>query len=334
MNRKHAMRILCLALVTVLLFVFSGCTRNSEEPAPTQDAQTSAAISTDESDEGDDIVSTGKIWDFLDQDVAAFAKEYDINNIEGLRLNVLDENKSIYSTSDAELIDKIFQAMDQISATEETVASVPNSDQTFTFILSDGSEFAIKFNDNNLVGTDGAHLLMDDANLWDAAIELRENASESYTSDIEQTDEETSDQPKKIDAGVSHFSYEEEPTGDGTEYIFGNALVITIPADWSGKYTMEKGDDYVTFYHKDSHEQWQAADGSDGGVLFGIYYSADNNDSEDSDLGLAKDGGHYYMSYPSELQAWPDDEDIVNEYIEMVDEVGAIESNAFSTITE
>lgn len=338
MQKKRIGRVLCLVLAASLIFAFSGCgKKTAEDPV-------SSGQATTESSADDDLASTGPIWSFLDEEAAALSKDFHVSNMKCVRLNVIGESESIYNSTDPAIIEQIYQALDKISVTGLTAEQVPNADQTFTFIDNDGKEYSIRFNDNNLVGKDGNYLIIDDAELWDAAINLRENASESYTesadgngTDSTGTGDPDDPQNGRADSasGSSHFSYKQESTGDGTEFIFGDALVITLPPDWDGKWAMEQGNDYVTFYHTDSHEAWMAYDGSDGGVLFGIYYSKDKEDSENAEyVGLARDGGYYYFSFPSDMQAYMDDESIVKDYASLSEEVYSIAENAFSTVSE
>lgn len=338
MRKKRIHRILCLIMAASLIFAVSGCGKKaSEDPVPS--GQTSVESSAD-----DDLAATGPIWSFLDDETAALSKSFDVSNMKCVRLDIVGESQSIYNTTDPEIIEQVFKAIDKITVTGLTADQAPKADQTFTFIDNNGKEYSIRFNDNNLVGKDGIYLIIGDEDLWDAAINLRENATESYTESPEEGDSEStaSGDPEdpmngradKDSKSSSHFSYQQESTGDGTEYIFGDALVVTIPPDWNGKYTMVKGDDYVTFYHTASHEGWQQYDGSDGGVLFGIYYSKDNDDSENaSNIGLARDGGYYYISFPSDMQAYMEDESAVEEYSSLAEEVDSIAENAFSTVS-
>jgi hypothetical protein len=339
MQKKNIRRILCLVLAASLTFAVSGCgTKTSEDPVPTGQASV-------ESSADDDMAATGPIWSFLDEETAALSKDFDVSNMKCVRLIVVGSSESIYNTTDPEIIEKVYKALDKVSVTGLTTEQTPNADQTFTFIDNDGKEYSIKFNDNNLVGKDGIYLIIGDEDLWDAAINLRENATESYTesADGEGSGDSVSGDPEDPMNGradnasktASHFSYKQESSGDGTEFIFGDALVITLPPDWDGKWAMEQGNDYVTFYHTDSHEAWMEYDGSDGGVLFGIYYSKDKEDSENAEyVGLARDGGYYYFSFPSDMQAYMDDESIVEDYASLAEEVDSIAANAFSTISE
>ncbi len=339
MRKKNISRILCLVLAASLTFAVSGCgIKTSEDPAP-------ASHTSTESSADDDVATTGPIWAFLDEESAALQKDFDVSNMKCVRLDVVETSESIYNTTDPDIIEQVYKALDKVSVTGLTTDQTPNADQKFTFIDNDGKEYSISFNDNNLVGKDGIYLIIGDEDLWDAAINLRENATESYTesTDSEDADSSLSGDPEDPMNGrveessktTSHFSYKQESSADGTEYIFGDALVITIPPDWDGKYAFEQGNDYVTFYHTDSHEAWMEYDGSDGGVLFGLYYSKDKEDSENAEyLGLARDGGYYYLSFPSDMQAYMDDESIVQDYASLAEEVDSIAANAFSTISD
>lgn len=339
MKKRKTASVISLALAAALAVSLSGCGR-TQEPVKDPDTGTASVSAPAETP-----VTGGKIWAALDDDTTNYtgwAAEFDAADMKCVRLDVMGETESIYNTTDTDLIDEIFRAMDQITVTGPTDERVAGADQMFTFIENDGEEISIEFNDNNLVGADDIYLLSGDADLWDAAINLRENASESYTEEKENTagsvtgdeDDPMNGRVEQAAGSAAHFSYEKESTGDGTEIIFGDALVVTIPPDWNGKYTMEKSNDHVTFYHTASHEAWQQEDGSDGGVLFGIYYSDSGNSEDDQDAGLARDGGHYYFSFPSDFQGYAEDDDIAAEYVSLFEEVDSIAGNAFSTVSE
>lgn len=92
---------------------------------------------------------------------------------------------------------------------------------------------------------------------------------------------------------------------------------VLLPASWTGKCGMKVSDDYVTFYHLASRQAHLENDGSEGGRLFTLCYSQDysflNNEPNYSIIGSGAEG-IYYMTFPTDVQGYPDEGDIWSEW--------------------
>lgn len=106
---------------------------------------------------------------------------------------------------------------------------------------------------------------------------------------------------------------------------------ITLPESWTDQYSTEQTDSSVTVYHKASKEKWEEKGESETGVLFTLNYSEDTDYTalpSYDDLGKSKDGGYYYLTYPTDVQAYVLDSDIQKEYDAMYADIDSIKENA------
>jgi hypothetical protein len=97
---------------------------------------------------------------------------------------------------------------------------------------------------------------------------------------------------------------------------------MQLPASWEDKYiTKTDSDTFFTVYHKASQKKWKEEDGDESsGVLFTLAYCEDDSYEgiEDyEEVGESSDGGHYYLVFPSDVQAYVLDDKILNEYNSM-----------------
>lgn len=104
---------------------------------------------------------------------------------------------------------------------------------------------------------------------------------------------------------------------------------LTLPDSWAGKCQVSTSADHAAFYHIASREAWtNALDiGPHGGSLFSICY-AENFDFIDSDpsyeiLGNGENGC-YYASFPTDMQGYTDDADILAEFQELSGDVDKV----------
>ena len=92
---------------------------------------------------------------------------------------------------------------------------------------------------------------------------------------------------------------------------------VLLPASWTGKTGMRVSEDYVTFYHLASRQAHLENDGSEGGRLFTLCYSQDysfmNTEPNYSIIGSGAEG-IYYMTLPTDVQGYIDDEEICREW--------------------
>lgn len=116
-------------------------------------------------------------------------------------------------------------------------------------------------------------------------------------------------------------------------YTFGE-VIVTLPADWADNYYMEVGDDYVAFYQTASYILSQYTYGYPGGWLFSVGYSetTDYRDQPSYDeLGPGAEG-YYFLAYPTDYQAYIEDDSVRRQYDQMWKGVDFVARNSYSFI--
>ena len=98
-------------------------------------------------------------------------------------------------------------------------------------------------------------------------------------------------------------------------------LWLLLPDSWSGKCQMGVGTDGVSFYQTKSRQLWTKELGyPNGGWLFSISYTLDDDYLDYPSyqtLGQSPDGGTYYATFPTDVQAYTDDAEAYGDRIQM-----------------
>lgn len=140
--------------------------------------------------------------------------------------------------------------------------------------------------------------------------------------------------PAAAAAEGSRWDYIVDVDADGNiSYTFGE-VIVTLPADWADNYYMEIDGDYVSFYQTASYILCQYTYGYPGGWLFSVGYS-EGTDYRDlpsyDELGPGAEG-YYFLAYPTDYQAYMDDESVRKQYDEMWQGVKFVAANSYSFI--
>jgi len=102
-------------------------------------------------------------------------------------------------------------------------------------------------------------------------------------------------------------------------------LWLLLPDSWSGKCQMGVGTDGVSFYQTKSRQLWTKELGSpNGGWLFSISYTLDDDYLDNPNyqtIGQGPDGGTYYATFPTDLQAYTEDAEAYGEYMQMTNDM-------------
>lgn len=101
-------------------------------------------------------------------------------------------------------------------------------------------------------------------------------------------------------------------------------LSVTLPADWGGRCLMEISDTEAAFFQKASRQLYTEEYGSpSGGWLFSICFSEDESYKQYPNYEpLARvEDGYYFLSYPTDVQGYLENETAMEEYGEMFREV-------------
>lgn len=166
--------------------------------------------------------------------------------------------------------------------------------------------------------------------------EAETEASEPESEPSEAETEAPEPQSEPVQAEDDPLAYTVSKNKDGNfEYVF-DVLLVTVPGDWEGKYTVERSDsNFVSFYHTRSNEAYQEAYGFGGGFMFGISLEERGVDPEypsQQYLGYARDGQDYYMVFPTDVQGYMEDEDIFAEWNAMMAQMDVVEEHSYSML--
>lgn len=110
---------------------------------------------------------------------------------------------------------------------------------------------------------------------------------------------------------------------------FGEVQVY-LPSDWSGLCQMAPDENSVSFYQTKSRRLiTQELGFAAGGWLFTLHYSdePDYVDYPSYDVIGGSNEGYYFVSYPTDVQAYVEDSAVLNEYSKMSGEVSWIVEN-------
>ena len=121
---------------------------------------------------------------------------------------------------------------------------------------------------------------------------------------------------------------------DGDICVDFAEVQVLLPADWSGKCQMASSDDSVSFYQTKSRQRYTEEPGyPNGGWLFSVCFSEalDFLDHPAYQPLAQVDDGYYYMTFPTDVQGYMDDEEVGAEFSAMSEEVAWVTAN--TTVT-
>lgn len=135
------------------------------------------------------------------------------------------------------------------------------------------------------------------------------------------------------DSSQDLMAYTDNVLSDGSLIYYFEEVAITLPADWQGKFEIVTTDNSAAFYHKASHEKWQEKYGEDGGKLFTLSCTINHDFSELPDftyIGFSEDSVmNYFMIFPTDFQAYTEDEAVAAEFQQMNAEIDFVKQNAY-----
>ena len=110
---------------------------------------------------------------------------------------------------------------------------------------------------------------------------------------------------------------------DGNICIDFEEVQVLLPESWSGKCQMSTSEDSVSFYQIKSRNLWIQDGYSGGGWLFSISCSQDFSFLDNPNymsIGTGEEG-IYYATFPTDVQAYTDDEEAASEFFQMAEDV-------------
>lgn len=129
------------------------------------------------------------------------------------------------------------------------------------------------------------------------------------------------------------MAYTDNVQSDDSLIYYFEEVAVVLPADWKGKFDVVTDGNSVTFYHKASHEKWQEKYGQDGGKLFTLSCSVNHDFSELPDftyIGFSEQSVmNYFMIFPTDFQAYTEDESVAREFQQMNAEIDYVKQHAY-----
>ena len=124
-------------------------------------------------------------------------------------------------------------------------------------------------------------------------------------------------------------SYVEQKLDNGNIVVGFGEVEVTLPVAWTDKYDIYPHDTYALFCHRDSCRLWAEQGVAESGVLFSLNVSQDKdytNLPSYMDIGTGAQG-NYYMAFPTDVQAYVEDEAVAAEYEEMWGDIEFVREN-------
>ena len=118
------------------------------------------------------------LFDYCDEDVREFAKNFDKNEVFSLAYRKDGEMRIDVSTSDPDEIQAFFDAMSAIKVKKVTTERSTDSDDIFYFTFADASAYRIAFNGHHLEANGICYEISGDSELWRLADELLQNGED------------------------------------------------------------------------------------------------------------------------------------------------------------
>lgn len=134
------------------------------------------------------------------------------------------------------------------------------------------------------------------------------------------------------------LDFTDDLLADGSSVYYFEEVAVTLPAAWRGKYSIEVEGNSAAFYHKASREKWMENYGSIGGKLFTLSYSVNHDFQNLPDfyyIGFSEESVfNYYLTFPTDAQAYMEDSAIAEEFQQMNSEIGFIKEHAYMLGTQ
>lgn len=136
--------------------------------------------------------------------------------------------------------------------------------------------------------------------------------------------------PMTAAAESSRWNSTSSRNAEGDICIDFKDIQVLLPESWSGKARMSASDTAVSFYQGRSRDLWTQELGyANGGWLFSINFSPEYDFLDQPSyqcIGEVADGV-YYVTFPTDLQAYTNDEQACSEFMEMSADVDWIAQN-------
>lgn len=139
-----------LCVLAVLCVIFAGCGEKTAEKS-----------------EADGVFA------FCGGEAEEFAKTFDVNEMDHIEYRYTMDTPVSCRITDKAAMQAIFDALCEVEIGEKTDMRATDSEQSLTFVKTDGTTCAIWFEQQNLLYEKDAYQLKNDAALWKALREAK-----------------------------------------------------------------------------------------------------------------------------------------------------------------
>ena len=133
-------------------------------------------------------------------------------------------------------------------------------------------------------------------------------------------------------AGDDLLAFVNDISDDGSMIYDFEEVEIMLPADWRGKVRIKVEDNGVSFYHNESREKWLETSGTEGGKLFTLSYSVNDDFTEFPDysyIGFSDESVmNYFLIFPTDVQGYMQDGAVAEEFQQLYSGIDYVKEHA------
>lgn len=133
-------------------------------------------------------------------------------------------------------------------------------------------------------------------------------------------------------AGDDLLAFVNDISDDGSMIYDFEEVEIALPADWRGKVRVKVEDNGVFFYHDASREKWLETSGTEGGRLFTLSYSVNDDFTELPDysyIGFSEESVmNYFLIFPTDMQGYMQDSAVAEEFQQLYAGIDYVKQHA------
>ena len=118
----------------------------------------------------------GGAFAFCGGELADFAAGFDVQEVRCFRYGYTVDTPRSCEITDPQQIQAVFDALAQLRVGGEETMRATDSEQSFTFVLRQGEEYTVRFEQRNLLRDGRAYRLTGDEALWELAKQARRAA--------------------------------------------------------------------------------------------------------------------------------------------------------------
>lgn len=115
----------------------------------------------------------GEVFTFCGGEAEDFAKTFDVNEMDCMEYRYTMDTPVSCRIADKAAMQTIFDALCEVKIGERTNVRATDSEQSLTFVKTDGTMCVIRFEQQNLLYEEDAYQLENDAALWKALREVK-----------------------------------------------------------------------------------------------------------------------------------------------------------------